>query len=1379
MAVELRQQHMRVERIIAHAPSKNGDVNSTDYFCKWEGLPYSECTWEDGNLICQKFQSKIDEYNNRQKSQKIPSKVCKVLKARPKFTPLKQQLKYMGNSDDLQLRDYQLEGLNWLVHSWCKENSVILADEMGLGKTIQTICFLSYLFHQYSLFGPFLLVVPLSTMASWQREFSQWAPEMNVVVYLGDVGSRNLIRQYEWCHPGNKRLKFNVLITTYEILLKDKTFLNNVSWAVLGVDEAHRLKNDDSLLYKSLFEFDTNHRLLITGTPLQNSLKELWALLHFIMPNKFGSWEDFEIEHKETVDKGYTKLHKQLEPFLLRRVKKDVEKSLPAKVERILRVEMTSIQKQYYKWILTKNYKALSKGLKGSLTGFVNIMMELKKCCNHAMLVRIPENFDNSDALQQLLRGSGKFMLLDKLLCRLKETGHRVLIFSQMVRMLDILSDYLQLRHFPFQVNFNTIYNKVSNNYKFNFLHFNADGSQDFCFLLSTRAGGLGINLATADTVIIFDSDWNPQNDLQAQARAHRIGQKNQVNIYRLVTKGSVEEDIIERAKRKMVLDHLVIQRMDTTGRTVLSKSNAPSSTNSTPFNKEELAAILKFGAEELFKETDEGDEEPQVDIDEILSRAETREDQPVSVGEELLSAFKVASFNFNEEEEVSMNSTGHLESEVSAEKDWDEIIPEADRKKVEEEDKQREELEMYLPPRNRKAIQVSAHSDSEDQGKKRKLDTGEKETGSDKEESEEERPRKRGRPRILPRDTIKGFTDNEIRRFIRSYKKFPAPMKRLEAVAMDAELQEKTLSDLKRLCELLRSGCDTAMKEQKAKRESQAEDSNMSAGKRRDRGPSFKLSGVTVNAKSILNNESELEPLDIVLPSDSELRKRWILNAKCKDTHWDVPWTNEDDSKLLRGIYEYGMGSWEAIKMDPNIGLGDKILPDGEQKPQSKNLQTRADYLLKVLKRIVDQQKAGEERPKKNRKRRIEKIHLSKPFVEMDDSNDSHSGSSVIPTKEMKNKNRTKAEKYKTESKLKVEEEISPISIKESDSKAMKRKRKSDKSGRKNTKEKHKKLWIFVSKFTELDAKELYKSYKHAVKKDEGEHDEKKEKDEGKEKDNDKNKDRESEKIKTCDESSQHSVHSQVSPHPSKSEKSSQPHTGFNSKWPTENDKSEKSERSTSGKRTESEKSRNERNRDRSDREKRDSHADKSSNYSREKGSPLQKGTPNSYMLSSYRNYNQGSSSGMGDRWMHGNSSQSWDHHKDRYNSDYKRDHYRSYPRDEGPSNYNKRDRLHNERRDPRFHGQMPPPHSGTYSSYNVPSVYSSHSNFNYGASVQGQISTSVTQPPPLVGEHSPLGPYSSYQGHSDSWRRKEGFRTPNVYERLESGQGDYKQKH
>lgn len=268
-------------------------------------------------------------------------------------------------------------------------------------------------------------------MTAWQREFAIWAPDMNIITYLGDVQSREIIRQYEWCFSKNNHLKFNAILTTYEIVLKDKAFLGCISWAALLVDEAHRLKNDDSLLYKALYEFDTNHRLLITGTPLQNSLKELWALLHFIMPAKFTNWEDFEVMHENAAEKGYAKLHKQLEPYILRRVKKDVEKSLPAKVEQILRVEMTSIQKQYYKWILTKNFNALRKGSKGSSSTFLNIVIELKKCCNHASLIRQNEYdqaVNQSDVFQSLLKGSGKLVLLDKLLCRLRETGHRVLV---------------------------------------------------------------------------------------------------------------------------------------------------------------------------------------------------------------------------------------------------------------------------------------------------------------------------------------------------------------------------------------------------------------------------------------------------------------------------------------------------------------------------------------------------------------------------------------------------------------------------------------------------------------------------------------------------------------------------------------------------------------------------------------------------------------------------------------------------------------------------------------------------------------------------------------------------------------------------------------
>uniref|UniRef100_A0A672MAX0 Chromodomain-helicase-DNA-binding protein 2-like n=1 Tax=Sinocyclocheilus grahami TaxID=75366 RepID=A0A672MAX0_SINGR len=698
---DLSKQFQIVERVIGKFETNKSALldkqahktssSEPEYMCKWMGLPYAECTWEDGALIGKKFQACVDSFQNRSAYKTVPSKDCKVLKQRPRFVALKKQPSYIGD-EVLQLRDYQLDGVNWLAHSWCRCNSVILADEMGLGKTIQTISFLSYLFHQHQLYGPFLLVVPLSTLTSWQREFDTWAPDMNVVVYLGDVTSRKTIRDYEWIHQQTKRIKFNALLTTYEILLKDKGVLGNINWAFLGVDEAHRLKNDDSLLYKTLIDFRSNHRLLITGTPLQNSLKELWSLLHFLMPDKFESWEDFEDEHGKGRDNGYQSLHKVLEPFLLRRVKKDVEKSLPAKVEQILRVDMSAQQKQFYKWILTRNYKALSKGTRGSSSGFLNVVMELKKCCNHGFLIKQPEEVENEtkqEHLQSLVRGSGKLVLLHKLLTRLRERGNRVLIFSQMVRMLDILAEYLSLNRYPFQRLDGSIKGELR---KQALDHFNAEGSEDFCFLLSTRAGGLGINLASADTVVIFDSDWNPQNDLQAQARAHRIGQKKQVNIYRLVTKGTVEEDIIERAKKKMVLDHLVIQRMDTTGRTVLDNSSANS--NSNPFSKEELTAILKFGAEDLFKEPEGEESEPQeMDIDEILRLAETREsDQGSSATDELLSQFKVANFTMDE-------STPNLEEKPI--RDWDDIIPEEQRRKVEEEQKQKEMEDIYMLPRS------------------------------------------------------------------------------------------------------------------------------------------------------------------------------------------------------------------------------------------------------------------------------------------------------------------------------------------------------------------------------------------------------------------------------------------------------------------------------------------------------------------------------------------------------------------------------------------------------------------------------------------------------------------------------------------------------
>uniref|UniRef100_A0A8B9K0L5 Chromodomain helicase DNA binding protein 2 n=1 Tax=Astyanax mexicanus TaxID=7994 RepID=A0A8B9K0L5_ASTMX len=1083
LTTDLNKQFQIVERVIAHKTTSN----EPEYLCKWMGLPYAECTWEDGALISKKFQSCVDSFNNRNSSKTVPSKECKVLKQRPRFVALKKQPSYIGG-ENLELRDYQLDGVNWLAHSWCRCNSVILADEMGLGKTIQTISFLSYLFHQHQLYGPFLLVVPLSTLTSWQREFCTWAPDMNVVVYLGDVLSRKTIRDYEWIHQQSKRIKFNALLTTYEILLKDKSVLGNINWAFLGVDEAHRLKNDDSLLYKTLIDFRSNHRLLITGTPLQNSLKELWSLLHFLMPDKFESWEDFEDEHGKGRDNGYQSLHKVLEPFLLRRVKKDVEKSLPAKVEQILRVDMSAQQKQFYKWILTRNYKALSKGTRGSSSGFLNIVMELKKCCNHGFLIKQPEDGDGEtplERLQILVRGSGKLVLLDKLLTRLKERGNRVLVFSQMVRMLDILADYLTIKRYPFQRLDGSIKGEIR---KQALDHFNAEGSEDFCFLLSTRAGGLGINLASADTVVIFDSDWNPQNDLQAQARAHRIGQKKQVNIYRLVTKGTVEEEIIERAKKKMVLDHLVIQRMDTTGRTVLD--NGSGNSNSNPFNKEELTAILKFGAEELFKEPEGEESEPQeMDIDEILRLAETREsDQGSSATDELLSQFKVANFTMDE-------NTPELEGKTV--RDWDDIIPEDQRRRVEEEEKQKEMEDIYMLPRSRSSNKKLQANDSDsDVGSKLKLKN--RSSGSDSEtddSDDDKKPKRRGRPRAR-KNNVEGFTDAEIRRFIKAYKKFGAPLERLEAIARDSELVDKSIADLKRLGELVHNTCVTAIQEH----EEQMKEN-----------PTEGISGVQVNAKSIIQHEEEFEPLHKAVPPNPAERNKY-LTCRLKVPHFDVDWDIHDDTQLLLGIYEHGYGNWDLLKTDADLKLSEKILlDDPNKKPQAKQLQMRADYLLKMLKKDLenkDSSKAGEEvcvhclategqgqsdcislsdYCTAKGKKAQGPVHITAgsepiPISEEDDELDQETFS--ICKERMRPVKKALKQLDKPDEGLSVQEQLQHtraclLKIGDRITECLK-----SYSDPEHVKTWRRNLWIFVSKFTEFGARKLHKLYKMAQKK-------------------------------------------------------------------------------------------------------------------------------------------------------------------------------------------------------------------------------------------------------------------------------------------------------
>ncbi|KKA03156.1 hypothetical protein D499_0C00390 [Hanseniaspora uvarum DSM 2768] len=535
--------------------------------------------------------------------------------------------KYINNT---QLRDYQIKGLNWMVQLHKTNLSGILADEMGLGKTLQSVSFLGYLRECEDIDGPFLVIAPKSTLQNWQREFEKWTPQVKTHILQGEKSYR-----YKFIHDVLYNCKFDVLITSFEILMKEKNALKRFLWRYIVIDEAHRIKNEESLFSKTIRSFHSLNRLLVTGTPLQNNLHELWALLNFILPDIFENSEVFDEQFNQQStedDQQDTKednevvkqLHSILSPFLLRRIKSDVEKALLPKIESNVYVGMTDMQKKWYKLLLTKDIDALNTNgnSKESKTRLLNIVMQLKKCCNHPYLFDGAEPGPPFTLDQHLIDNSAKMIVLDKLLELKKKQGSRVLIFSQMSRQLDILEDFCFLKDY----NYCRIDGQTTHEDRIQSIDdYNAPDSDKFIFLLTTRAGGLGINLVTADTVVIYDSDWNPQADLQAMDRAHRIGQKKQVYVYRLITENAIEEKIIERAKQKLRLDQLVIQQG--------LKKKPKDEDNALGKNKGELLNMIQFGADEILGGEDQTADDGNgtkvkkfsaetVDIEELLKKS-------------------------------------------------------------------------------------------------------------------------------------------------------------------------------------------------------------------------------------------------------------------------------------------------------------------------------------------------------------------------------------------------------------------------------------------------------------------------------------------------------------------------------------------------------------------------------------------------------------------------------------------------------------------------------------------------------------------------------------------------------------------------------------
>ncbi|RVW22645.1 ATP-dependent DNA helicase DDM1 [Vitis vinifera] len=553
-----------------------------------------------------------------------------------------------------KLKSYQIKGVKWLISLWQNGLNGILADQMGLGKTIQTIGFLAHLKGK-GLDGPYLLILNLVFL------LERFVPSINAIIYHGNRKERDQIRMKYM--PRTIGPKFPIILTSYEVALNDaRKYLRHYNWKYLVVDEGHRLKNSKCKLLKELKLLPVENKLLLTGTPLQNNLAELWFDLSGKCNNEAVVEELEERKRAQVV----SKLHAILRPFLLRRMKSDVEQMLPRKkrlfylgwigvsIEHLVLAWNIHESNSFHEHVLSFSCKNAGRGVKGKLN---NLMVQLRKNCNHPDLLE--SAFDGSylyPPVEQIVEQCGKFRLLDRLLARLFARKHKVLIFSQWTKILDIMEYYfsekgLEVCRIDGSVRLDERKRQVArlmrkgsrlsfldpckepNSFQqspsvpdvfifiqmiicvdiFYIEEFNDMNSNCRVFLLSTRAGGLGINLTAADTCILYDSDWNPQMDLQAMDRCHRIGQTKPVHVYRLATAQSIEGRMLKRAFSKLKLEHVVI------GKGQFQQERIKPSMD--VLEEEDLLQLLqdKEDSEDKLIQTDISEE----DLDRILDRSD------------------------------------------------------------------------------------------------------------------------------------------------------------------------------------------------------------------------------------------------------------------------------------------------------------------------------------------------------------------------------------------------------------------------------------------------------------------------------------------------------------------------------------------------------------------------------------------------------------------------------------------------------------------------------------------------------------------------------------------------------------------------------------